>query len=144
MFRPPSSDRWVEVGPGVIPVAATHAFLPDERAGGTCLFVGTPRRWTGGVETRALDYHAYEEMSRLRLADVLDEAFERWPLVRALALHRLGVVPLREASVVVGAAAPHRAGAFEACRWLIDTVKADVPIWKRDADLSSPLDSAWR
>jgi molybdopterin synthase catalytic subunit len=57
---------------------------------------------------------------------------ERWSLTRAALVHRTGPVPLTEASVIVGVSSPHRDDAFEACRWLIDTLKTEVPIWKKE------------
>jgi molybdopterin synthase catalytic subunit len=72
-------------------------------------------------------------MAACELERLAREAGERWPLVRTVLLHRIGEVESGEASVAVGVACPHRAEAFEACRWLIDTLKAEVPIWKREA-----------
>ena len=123
---------WTELTHAPLAVAAAHEFLADERAGGTCVFVGTSRRWTDGLETRALDYHAYEPMAETSLAELAAQAAERWRAVRVVVLHRLGVVPPPQASVVVGVACAHRAPAFEAARWIIDTLKDSTPIWKRD------------
>ncbi len=125
---------WTELSRQPLAVAEAHAFLTDERAGGTCVFVGTSRRWTDGVETAALEYEAYEPMAQASLASLAGQALERWGAVRVVVLHRLGVVPLAEASVVVGVACAHRKEAFEAARWLIDTLKDSTPIWKRDLD----------
>ena len=71
-------------------------------------------------------------MAEREMARLCTEALGRWPLERACLLHRLGEVPVAEASVIVGASSPHRAAAFEACRWLIDSLKETVPIWKRE------------
>ena len=132
---PPRSETvWTELTHEPLAVGAAHEFLSDERAGGTCVFVGTSRRWTDGAETHALDYHAYEPMAAAGLASLASEAAERWQAVRVVVLHRLGVVAPPQASVVVGVACAHRAPAFEAARWIIDTLKAETPIWKRDLD----------
>ena len=72
-------------------------------------------------------------MAERELAALAERASERWELERVVVLHRLGDVPAGEHSVLCAASAPHRAPAFEAARWLIDTLKADVPIWKREA-----------
>ena len=131
---PPSSGGavWSGLSADALPLDAVHRFLGDERAGGTCVFVGTSRRWTDGVETDLLTYEAYAPMAEAELDRLAREAAERWPVVRVAVLHRTGAVPPPEASVVVGVACAHRAPAFEACRWIIDALKEDVPIWKTE------------
>lgn len=127
-----------------LPLADAIAFLADERAGGTALFIGTTRRWTEDVETPWIDYDAYEQMARNQLVSLVSEAFTRWNPQRVVVLHRTGRVLPTEASVFIGVASAHRAEAFEACRWLIDTLKTDVPIWKREAEFSTiPKNSEW-
>lgn len=143
MLPPRDSPVWTGLLPpeasGELPVQAALAFLvpvagaPDEgTVGGTCLFLGTTRRWTGSAETPSLRYEAYSEMASGELDRLAREATDRWDLTRVVLLHRLGLVPSPEASVLCAASSPHRAPAFEACRWLIDTLKADVPIWKQE------------
>ena len=131
-YPDPVGPLWAGVGDAALPVDRVHAFLPHESVGGICLFLGTTRRWTGEAETEALDYDAYPPMAAQRLATLAETALARWDLYRVVALHRVGHVPVAEASVIVAAAAAHRAEAFEAARWLIDTLKTDVPIWKRE------------
>ncbi len=113
-------------------VGASFAFLQTPAAGGIALFVGTTRRWTKERETVRLEYDCYRPMARKEMERLAGEAADRWPVERVVLLHRLGVVPVAEASVVVGVATPHRADAFEACRFLIDALKRQVPIWKRE------------
>ena len=124
--------RWVETVSVGLDLEAVHAFLVDPNAGGTCVFVGRTRRWTAGQETLALRYEAYEPMARTELTALARRAQARWDLLRVVLLHRLGDVGVGEASVVVGVACRHRAAAFEAARWLIDSLKESVPIWKTD------------
>lgn len=132
-MEPPSDrDWWSALSEAPLDLGAVHAFLADERAGGTCVFVGTSRRWTDGVETALLTYEAYPAMAEAELARLALAASERWEAVKVAVLHRTGDVPPPEASVVVGVACPHRAEAFEAARWLIDTLKESVPIWKTE------------
>jgi molybdopterin synthase catalytic subunit len=108
-------------------------------AGAVVMFLGVSRRMTRGRETLQLTYDAYEEMAAKELGRLEAEARDRWPLVECLIVHRLGLVPLGEASVAVAVASPHRREAFEAGEWLIDTLKQRVPIWKQEhwADGSS-------
>ena len=103
---------------------------PD--AGAVLTFLGLTRQFTVGRETQELHYDAYEEMAVKELQALETEACKRWPLVRCAIVHRLGLVPLGEASVVIGVASPHRADAFQAGQWLIDTLKERVPIWKQE------------
>lgn len=124
---------WCALRTDPLPVGEASAFLAAPEAGGLSLFVGTTRRWTEGRETARLWYEAYEPMALAELGRLAAEAAERWPVARCCLLHRLGDVPVAEASVVVGVATPHRVEAFAACRWLIDTLKERVPIWKREA-----------
>ncbi|MGH9484866.1 MAG: molybdenum cofactor biosynthesis protein MoaE [Terriglobales bacterium] len=79
-----------------------------------------------------LEYEAYEEMAAQQLSVIADEAVERWGLRGIEIVHRLGSVPVGEASVRVVVAAAHRAAAFDACRFAIDTLKRSVPIWKKE------------
>jgi molybdopterin synthase catalytic subunit len=100
--------------------------------GAVLLFLGTTRELTNGRRTAALDYEAYSEMAERRLTELEAEARRRWPLLECGIVHRLGRVPVTEASVAIVVSTPHRADAFAAGQWLIDTLKQDVPIWKRE------------
>jgi len=102
------------------------------RAGAVCSFLGTVRELTGDLKTAYLDYEAYPEMARKKLAELEEQARSRWPIIELAMVHRLGHLDLGEVSVVVAVSCPHRDEAFEACRWLIDTLKEVVPIWKKE------------
>lgn len=127
-----TETTWIHLGAAPLDVDAADAFLRTEAAGGLTLFVGTTRRWTDGRETIRLAYDAYAPMAVKTMRELADEAANRWPVLKVCVLHRVGEVPPPEASVIIGVACAHRAAAFEACRWLIDTLKAQVPIWKRE------------
>jgi molybdopterin synthase catalytic subunit len=101
-------------------------------AGAVVLFLGVARRLTNGRETTELTYEAYEAMAVKELQSLEVQARNRWSLVECAIVHRLGVVPLGEASVAVAVACPHRREAFEAGQWLIDSLKERVPIWKQE------------
>lgn len=113
-----------------------HAALTDgvrsNLAGAVCTFLGTVREITGDRRTSLLEYEAYPEMARKQLAELEAEARRRWPILEAAIVHRVGKLDLGEISVVVAVSCPHREQAFEACRWLIDTLKEVVPIWKKE------------
>lgn len=111
-----------------------HTFLRDPACGGVCVFVGTTRDVHEGRPVAQLSYEAYEPMAESELARLCDEVRAQFPGVTRVALvHRLGEVPLTEASVAVGVSAPHREEAFAACRHGIDTLKARIPIWKKES-----------
>jgi molybdopterin synthase catalytic subunit len=124
----------VTLTPDPLDAAAAVAFVSDPRAGGVSVFLGTTRseRRPDGVELLALDYDAYPEMAAAQLNALAARARQRWPVVRLALLHRTGRVALAEPSVVVAVSTPHRADAFDACRWLIDTLKSEAAIWKKE------------
>ena len=103
--------------------------------GGVVVFTGTARDHSVGRQgVTRLEYEAYEEQVAPRLAAIADEARVRWPdLGRIAMIHRMGPVDITESAVVVAVSAPHRDHAFLAARFCIDTLKATVPIWKREA-----------
>jgi molybdopterin synthase catalytic subunit len=113
-------------------VAPLLAAVQSEAHGGTALFLGTVRRSAEDGEVAGIAYSAYEAMAEEELERIVREARERWPEVAVDVRHRLGYVATGEASVAVAAAAPHRADAFTACRWVIDEVKRRAPIWKKE------------
>jgi len=101
-------------------------------AGAVLLFLGTTRQFTDERETVELHYDAYHEMAVRELEKLEREARRRWPIVECGIVHRLGLVPVAEASVAIVVSSPHRDEAFVAGRWLIDTLKESVPIWKQE------------
>ncbi|MEX2169636.1 MAG: molybdenum cofactor biosynthesis protein MoaE [Pirellulales bacterium] len=115
-----------------IDVNALLAAAQQPAAGAVVLFLGITREFTGDRQTVELDYEAYEAMAESELSKLEQAARERWPLVECAIVHRLGRVPLAEASVAIVAGSPHRSAAFAAAEWLIDTLKECVPIWKRE------------
>lgn len=106
------------------------AAVADHEAGANVLFVGTARAATGGRPTVALDYEAHEPMAGPELERLCRVAVEKFGLVACAVEHRLGRVPVGEASVAVAASAPHRREAFAAAEWLMERIKREVPIWK--------------
>ncbi len=129
-------DRiWVDLVDGPIPVDRVRAFvMGDPKLGGIVTFEGATRREIDpehGPLIR-LDYEAYGQMAQTQLERIAGEAVQRWGGGRVAIIHRLGGAGVGEVSVMIAVAAGHRAESFAACRWLIDTLKKDVPIWKKD------------
>jgi len=100
--------------------------------GAVVVFEGTVRNHSRGRRTLYLDYEAYEEMALRQMRELADQARSRFAIRHVTLVHRIGRLEIGETSVLVVVAAAHRAAAFEACRWLIDTLKQTVPIWKKE------------
>jgi molybdopterin synthase catalytic subunit len=100
--------------------------------GALCLFVGVVRNVNAGRRVAYLEYESYEEMALPLLEELEAEARRRWPVTDVRMVHRLGRLEIGEASVAVAVSSPHRDEAFAACRYLIDTLKKTVPIWKKE------------
>ncbi|RRA47205.1 molybdenum cofactor biosynthesis protein MoaE [Acidipila sp. EB88] len=108
------------------------AFLKAGSDGAVVVFDGIVRNNTRGRQTRYLVYEAYEVMALARMQALVDEAAERFSVRQALLHHRLGRLEIGETSVLIVVASAHRGAAFDACRWIIDTLKQSVPVWKKE------------
>ncbi|GBD25403.1 Molybdopterin synthase catalytic subunit 1 [bacterium HR30] len=108
------------------------AMVSDPSCGATVLFVGSTRDHNEGRQVLELYYEAYEEMARKEMERIAQSALAQWNLGKIAVAHRLGHVPLGEASVAVAVSAPHRSEAFTAARYVIDELKKTVPIWKKE------------
>ncbi len=131
----------IRIGETIPSANSALSFLAQGGGGGNVLFSGTTRRFTGGKETVSLTYEAHVPLAEAECARMLHEAAVRWPVLRALVWHRLGDVPVSEVSILIGVATVHRQPAFEACNWLINTLKRRIPVWKKEAFSSGS--SSW-
>lgn len=111
---------------------ALAARLSTPRDGALVTFAGTARRWTGERETLWLEYEAYQPMALNRFREIAAEVRDRFRAGGVALAHRLGRLEIGETCVVVAVSAPHRAAAFDACRYAIDTLKRTAPIWKKE------------
>ena len=100
--------------------------------GAAVVFEGVVRNQTHGRKTLFLDYEAYEDMALQQMESLAVEAIERFKIRDVAIVHRLGRLEIGETSVLIVVASAHRGPAFEACRWIIDTLKRTVPIWKKE------------
>ena len=126
---------WLEILPTPLPTEKAIAFVSDPTAGGVTLFLGTTRNEnhpTTHHPLAALDYEAYPELAARQLSDLAKSARQKWPILHLAILHRTGRVPPAQPSVVIAVSTPHRAESFEATRYLIDTLKSEVAIWKKE------------
>ena len=134
MQPPASGDTWVGLSSAELPVGRAVEWVNQPSCGAVVLFSGNARDHSEGRDdVSILEYEAYETQVGPRLEAVADEARVRWPDIdRVVMLHRVGVLEIGESAVVVVVAAPHRDAAFQAARFCIDSLKATVPIWKRE------------
>ena len=127
-----------EKGPGDVvrlvhePIDLAGLLGSSPADGAVCVFVGVVRNESQGRRVERLEYEAYEEMALPIMEEIAAEARQRYPVSEVRLVHRLGRLEIGEASVAVAVASPHRAEAFAACRFAIDTLKAKVPIWKKE------------
>jgi molybdopterin synthase catalytic subunit len=101
-------------------------------SGGIDVFIGTVRNQTKGKAVIRLEFEAYKPMALLEIEKILEQAGKKWPIQKGLIHHRTGVLQVGEVPVIIAVSAAHRAAAFEACRFIIDTLKETVPIWKKE------------
>jgi molybdopterin synthase catalytic subunit len=137
-FIPPVSGgsstgvAFVELTRDPLDARRLEAAVARSGAGAICTFTGVVRDNARDREVSHLEYEAYPEMAEERIRAIGAEILSRWPGTKVAIAHRIGKLEIGEASVVVTVSAPHRAEAFDACRWGIDTLKESVPIWKKE------------
>jgi molybdopterin synthase catalytic subunit len=131
----PPAVRLADVVDETIDVEAVRRSVADPATGATVVFMGTTR------EVPSLEYEAYVDMAREQIARIAARVVEQHGCVAVACVHRVGIVPLGDPSVVVAASAAHRGEAFEGARALLDAVKAQAPIWKKEHYEDGP--SAW-
>lgn len=131
---PDAGDDWLGLSSTPLPVHEASDWVVRDDCGGIVTFVGAARDHSAGrPAVELLEYEAYEAQVVPRLARIAAEIRRRWPDVgRIVLLHRIGPLEVRDAAVVVAVSAPHREAAFDAARFGIDTLKASVPIWKKE------------
>lgn len=120
------------VTPAPLDPAQVVRLVDGPGAGAVTTFLGLVRDHNQGRAVRFLDYEAYAPLAEKALARIVDEAQAQWAGTRMAIHHRTGRVEIGEASVVIAVAAPHRAGAFAACRYAIERIKQIAPIWKHE------------
>ncbi len=111
---------------------ALVAAVSHPGVGGIVVFEGVVRDNARGKQVRYLEYDVYPEMAVQQIREIVAEAEKRWGVERVAVAHRVGKLEIGEASVIIVVASPHRGEAFDACRYIIDTLKTTVPIWKKE------------
>ncbi len=115
-----------------IDIASAYAFLQADGAGAIDIFLGVVRDNTQARPVDRLEYEAYDRMAISEMQKIVDEAHRRWPILKCVVIHRTGVLGIGDIAVLIGVSTPHRADSFEATRYIIDTIKQTVPIWKKE------------
>lgn len=130
---------FVDVTDKKISVDAVTELVSDDTCGAVSLFIGTTRNNFSGKEVLRLEYEAYEPMAKKKMLEVCSEIRQKWQVHKIAMVHRIGEVPVKEASIIIAISSPHRQESLEAVNFAINTVKAVVPVWKKEiyADDSS-------
>ena len=115
-----------------IPLVELYREAGSDGDGAVVLFVGTVRNRNKGRNVLYLEYEAYPEMAEAEMRKIESEVLTRYAVSRVVLVHRTGRLEIGEASVIAAVASAHRADAFEACRFVIDSLKERVPIWKKE------------
>jgi MoaE-MoaD fusion protein len=128
----PAGPHYATILHGPIDTQCTLSGLKRGEDGAALVFEGVVRNQTRGRNTLYLDYEAYEEMALRQMESLAVQALQQFQIRDVALVHRLGRLEIGETSVLIAVVSAHRSAAFEACRWLIDTLKRTVPIWKKE------------
>ncbi len=111
---------------------AIISLVEAPEGGAVNVFIGTVRNATKGKKVLKLEFEAYEPMATKELIKIVEKAKMNWPLIKAVVHHRTGEMQIGEVPVVIAVSTAHRGAGFEACQFIIDTLKETVPIWKKE------------
>ncbi len=116
------------------PLDVNHCinFVQSPECGGIDVFIGTVRSQTKGKQVVRLEFEAYERMAVKEMRKIAEHAMSKWPVHKIAVHHRTGILSIGDIPVVIAVSAAHRDAAFDACRYIIDTLKQTVPIWKKE------------
>ena len=122
----------IEIHSSPLNVSNCVDWIMSPQAGGIDIFIGTVRDATKGKKVIRLEFEAYKNMAKKEMEKIAEQAYSKWPVQKILIHHRTGVLQVGEIPVIIAVAAAHRDAAFDACRYIIDTLKQMVPIWKKE------------
>jgi molybdopterin synthase catalytic subunit len=111
--------------------------LEDNSAGALSVFIGNVRNRGRSGNVSEIYYEAYSEMAEQKMREIENEAQTKWGIKKLVAIHRIGNIKVGESSIIIGVSSEHRHEAFEACKYIINNVKARVPIWKKEISKES-------
>ena len=122
----------IKISDQAIDIQQVIEAVQSDRAGAVDVFIGTVCNHNNAKVVTRLEYETYDVMAVKKMQELADEAHQRWDIEKIAMVHRKGILQIGEVAVVVAVSTPHRAASFEACQWLIDTLKQVVPIWKKE------------
>jgi molybdopterin synthase catalytic subunit len=122
----------IQISPTPLNIQACIDWIMSPESGGIDVFIGTVRNATKGKPVIRLEFEAYEPMAIAEMEKIIKKAAAQWPIQKTLIHHRTGILEVGEVPVIIAVSAAHRAAAFDACRYIIDTLKQTVPIWKKE------------
>jgi molybdopterin synthase catalytic subunit len=122
----------IEISAQPLNIQSCIDWVMSPQSGGIDVFIGTVRDATKGKPVVQLEFEAYEPMALKEMQKIAEQAFEKWPVQKLLIHHRTGILEVGEIPVIIAVSCAHRDAAFEACRYVIDTLKQTVPIWKKE------------
>ncbi len=122
----------IKISPTTLNITDCIDWVMSPQAGGIDVFIGTVRDATKGKQVLRLEFESYEAMAIKEMEKIAQQAFNKWPVQKISIHHRTGVLQIGEVPVIIAVAAAHRDAAFDACRYIIDTLKQTVPIWKKE------------
>ena len=108
------------------------AMLDDDSCGAFTSFEGRVRNHNNATSVERLSYYGYEELAINQGRQIIEEAKQKFEITHAIAIHRIGALEIGDIAVWIGVVSSHRYPAFDACRWILDTIKADIPVWKQE------------
>ena len=130
--KPRTLQKEIKISSEVLDITTCIEWVMLPESGGIDVFIGTVRNATKGKPVLRLEFEAYEKMAITEMEKIAEKAFDKWPVQKLLIHHRTGTLGIGEVPVVIAVSAAHRDAAFEACRYVIDTLKQTVPIWKKE------------
>jgi molybdopterin synthase catalytic subunit len=122
----------IKISTEPIDIQSCINWVMSPESGGIDIFIGTVRNATKGKSVMRLEFEAYEKMALAETEKIAQQAGEKWPVQKLLIHHRVGFLQVGEVPVLIAVSAAHRDDAFEACHYVIDTLKQTVPIWKKE------------
>jgi molybdopterin synthase catalytic subunit len=122
----------IKISDQPIDIQACIDAAQSERAGAIDVFIGTVRNHNKSKDVVRLEFETYDVMAVKKMEELAQQARERWDIEKIVMIHRKGVLQIGDVAVVIAVSTPHRVASFEACQWLIDTLKTVVPIWKKE------------